>query len=145
MSQENVELVLGLQLAPDDTDFAQRVRDNKMWTAWTATATRAFHTDFECVQHLFGTEVTFVGMDGFRAFWLDWLAPWASYRIEIERAIDCGDRVVVLVRDFGRREGSPQEIAGDNASVWTVHERQIVRIELFPDHTDALKAVGLEE
>jgi ketosteroid isomerase-like protein len=145
MSQENVEVVLGLQLAPDDVDFAQRVRDDDMWTRWVETATPAFHSDFETIANVFGTKTVHTGMEGFRAFWLDWLAPWASYRVEIEQAIDCGDRVLVLVCDFGRREGSTQEIAGNNASVWTVHDGQVARIELYPEQADALQAVGLEE
>jgi hypothetical protein len=33
---------------------------------------------------------TYVGLDGFRATWRDWLAPWASYRTEIEELIDVG-------------------------------------------------------
>jgi ketosteroid isomerase-like protein len=145
VSQENVEVVLGLQLAPDDVDFAQRVRDDDMWTRWVETATPAFRSDFETIANVFGTKAVHTGMEGFRAFWLDWLSPWASYRVEIEQAIDCGDRVLVLVCDFGRREGSTQEIAGNNASVWTVHDGQVARIALYPEQAEALKAVGLKE
>lgn len=38
-----------------------------------------------------------------RTGWLDWLAPWVQYRTEVENVLDAGDRVLVLTRDFGRR------------------------------------------
>jgi hypothetical protein len=41
---------------------------------------------------------------------LDWIAPWATYRIETEEVIDLGERVVVLNHDRGRREGSTHEL-----------------------------------
>ncbi len=46
------------------------------------------------------------GLDGMRAGWLDWLAPWVQYRTEVEDVLDAGDRAHVITRDFGRREGS---------------------------------------
>jgi ketosteroid isomerase-like protein len=144
MSQESVELVLGLRLARDG-DFVQRVRDDDLWGSWSEAAAAGFRRDFKTTVSLLGVERTYSGMDGFRAFWLDWLAPWVSYRIEIVQAADCGDRVLVLVRDFGRRDGSTDEVTADNASVWTIDDGKIGRIDFFPSHDEALKAVGLEE
>jgi ketosteroid isomerase-like protein len=101
-------------------------------------------SDVECVVHVIDKDaVTYTGLDGFRAAWLDWLKPWVAYRSEIEEAIDCGDRVLLLVRDFGRKEGSDVEVRSNYASIWTVHDGKIARAEFYPDRTEARKAAGL--
>jgi hypothetical protein len=81
-------------------------------------------------------------IDGLREVWLDWLSPGETYRTEIEEARDLGDRVLLLVHDFGRRTGSTQEVALNGASVWTVRDGTIVRAEFHSDRTTALEAVG---
>ncbi len=147
MSQENVELVLGV-IPPPEADLAQLVRDDALWAQLSDTIGPFFHPDFECVASLVGDERRYRGggLDAFRAFWLDWLAPWAAYRMEeIEQAVDCGDRVVVIVRDFGRPKGAEHEIRGRNAGVWTLQNGQAIRWEGYADPVDALEAVGLEE
>jgi hypothetical protein len=49
--------------------------------------------------------------------WLEWLKPWVGYRSEIERVVDLGDDVLVLVRDFGRLDtggtGSHDDLGRD--------------------------------
>jgi ketosteroid isomerase-like protein len=143
MSEENVELVRRLQPAPD-VDIAQLVRDDDINARWVEAVTSVFHSDFECVM-MSATEgpTTYVGLDGLRDAWLDWTAPWAAYRTEIEQLIDAGDRVVVLVRDFARREEGPYEVAFIGAAVWTVRHGKVVRVEFIPDRARALEAAGL--
>jgi ketosteroid isomerase-like protein len=51
----------------------------------------------------------------------------------------------VVVRDFGLRPGSTEEVAATNSSVWTFDEGRIARIDFYPDPGEVLKAVGLEE
>ncbi len=108
-------------------------------------ATPYFHPDFECAHRLLGSERTYSGMAGLRASWLDWLAPWATYRAEIEEAIDCGDRVLILVHDFGRREGSTAEVKSNNAAIWTIRDGKVARAEFYADRDWARKDVGLRE
>src|SRR5689334_24755258 len=74
-----------------------------------------FHEDVEIVAPSFvaGEGVRFVGLEGLRAAWLDWLEPWESYRVEVEDVIDAGDDAVVLVRDFGRRAGVTAEVRSE--------------------------------
>ena len=85
------------------------------------------------------------GIAGMRAVWLEWLAPWESYRTEIEDAIDAGDKVVVLVRDYGLRAEETNEVMLTSAAVSTVREAKITCIEFCADRATALRAVGLEE
>lgn len=144
MSRENVELVLRMQVRPD-WDVAHLFRDENRRTAMAETIARFVHSDFECVIRRFDAEKTYVGSEGLTAIWLDWMAPWATYRTEIEEAIDLGDQVLLLVRDFGRREESTQEVELTAAAVWTVRDGKITRAEFYPTRNEALKAVGLRE
>jgi hypothetical protein len=49
VSRENVEIVVGL-LPGSDVDFAQLVRDDNMWAAWTEANVPFFHPDLETVR-----------------------------------------------------------------------------------------------
>ena len=105
------------------------------------------HPDFECTANLFGTATRSYGggPEGFRAFWLDWTGPWATYRTESERVTDLGDRVLDFGREFGRREGNTREVEAFNAAVWTFRDGKVVGFDAYADRAPALKAVGLEE
>jgi len=144
MSQENVEAVLSLMLAPD-VDIAPLFRDDKMWAALVEVVEPLVHPDFECTATLLGPATTYEGVDGFRAFWLDWIAPWVTYRSETEKTFDLGDRVLQFSREFGRREGSTEEVKGSNAAVWTFRDGKIVGFDAYADRAVALNAVGLAE
>src|SRR6478609_10602914 len=118
MSQENVELVV--RLMPDaDADLALRVRDEDIWGAFSEAVAPFVHPDFECVVRGIADEVkTYTGLDGLRTSWLDWMAPWVSYRSEIDKAIDLGgDRVLLLFNDFGRLKDSLQEVKFPSANI----------------------------
>ena len=145
MSRENVEVVRAVQPAPD-VDLAQLFRDDDSWVAILESLSHLVHPDFHCVQSWIGAEPsTYAGVDGLRDAWLDWLTPWATYRTEIQDIVDCGDRVLVLVRDFGRREEATDEIQLYGSAVWTVRAGKVSRVRFYPDRAEALKAVGLEE
>jgi len=146
MSQENVEIVLRLLPAPD-VNLVERVRDDDMWAAFSEAVAPMVHPDFEYVVRGIADETnTYAGLDGLRTAWLDWLAPWASYRTEVDKAVDLGgDRVLLLFHDFGRFENSPKEVTFPGANIWTVRDARIARIEIYAEHDHALKAVGLKE
>ena len=145
MSQENVELVRSLQPSRD-TDLVAAFRDDATAAAVMETLSPFFHEDVEIVAPSFvaGEGVRFVGFEGLRAAWLDWLEPWESYRVEVEDVIDAGDDAVVLVRDFGRRAGVTAEVGVVGGAVWTVREGRVARVAFYLNRSEALKAVGLE-
>jgi SnoaL-like domain len=144
MSQENVELVLGLYPDPD-VDNVQLYGDDRLWTEFSEALAPFFHANFGCVMYEFGSEKRYVGLNGLRAFMLDWTAPWVTYRIETDEAIDLGERVLILNTDHGRREGSTQEVTGQLAVVFTIRDGKIARFDAYTTRADALKAVGLAE
>jgi ketosteroid isomerase-like protein len=146
MSQENVELVRSLQPSRD-TDLVAAFRDDATAAAAMETLSPFFHEDVEIVAPSFvaGEGVRFVGLEGLRAAWLDWLEPWESYRVEVEDVIDAGDDAVVLVRDFGRRAGVTAEVGVVGGAVWTVREGRVAHVAFYLNRSEALKAVGLAE
>ena len=144
MSEANVALVVRLQ--PDaDVDVAQLFRDDDLWAALMESVAPFFHPDCETVGTLFGIRRIYSGVEGLRSGLRDWMAPWATYRQNVEEALDLGDRVLLLTRDSGRREGSTQEVEGIDAAVWTVRDGKIARVEFYVRRREALDAVGLRE
>jgi hypothetical protein len=143
VSQEDIDLVLRVYPAPD-VNVVALVREEARWRAWRESIEPLFTPDAESVwPGLPGGAKTFTGVDGLRSALLDWTAPWATYRTEVEEAIDCGDRVVLLAPSFGRLADSEQEIRLDGASAWTVHLQKI-SWNYHSVRADVLKLVGLE-
>jgi hypothetical protein len=144
VSQENVELVRRLQPRPD-VDLVAVFHDERTAGDFDRLFAAFFHPDCECVLNLPGAEpAVYVGLEGWRKGWGDWLAPWVSYRSEIEELFDVGERVVVLVRDYARREPGAPEIGQIAAAVWTARDAKVARAEFYAHRSEALKAVGLE-
>jgi ketosteroid isomerase-like protein len=144
MSQESVELVLGLYPAPD-VDYVKLLSDYSLWAGFADAAAPFLHRDFEYVWYQFGSEKRYSGVDGLRDFMLDWTAPWVTYRVETEEAMDLGERVLLLNHDRGCREGSTHEVRGRVAAVFTIRDGKITRLDAYSTRADALKAVGLAE
>jgi uncharacterized protein len=68
---------------------------------------------------------------------------WESYRIEVERIQDVGDRVVAVVREVARGRASGVQIDGRWGYLITVENGTIVRIEAYRDAAVALGLAGL--
>ena len=147
MSQENVEIVKALFERLGEGDFTLFARDDDLWAAWSEAVVPFFHQDVESVGRdpvVGGT--SYLGLDGLRALWLDWVAPWVTWRAEVEEVIDLGDRVLMLSRAFGLLKGSRAEVeATDAAIVWTVRDGKIARVEFYAKRAEALGTLGLSE
>jgi ketosteroid isomerase-like protein len=146
MSQENVDTVLELVQPGPDVDFVPLFCQDEIWAVLAATVGPLFHDDCEIVTvGVPGYEGTHVGMEGMRATWLEWLAPWESYRATVEEAVDLGDRVLLLYRTFGRLGPGAPEVPAEFASVWTFRDGKIARVEFHAtSRAEARKAFGLE-
>jgi ketosteroid isomerase-like protein len=142
MSKESVEIVRRLQPGPE-VEFKELFEDASE-DGRLARAASLLADDFVCVFHALSATPR-SGIEGLRQSWLDWLAPWESYRTEIHELVDAGDRVAVLSRDFGRRPGMDLEVHFDGCAVWTVLGGRITRAEFFPTDRDAaFEAAGLK-
>ena len=146
MSEENLELVRGFY-PPPDVDIAELFRDDAAFAGMLEAFRPLLTNDFESVMvgAVLGQPRTYSGLEGLRQNWLDWLEPWATYRTTIEELIDAGDRVVLLLRDHGRRKDMDEEVELIGASICTIRDGKVARWEDFADRNQALKAAGLSE
>ena len=87
----------------------------------------------------------FWGREGVEEGIQAWVGRWAEYRFEVEDIIDAGDRVLMIIREFGRGEGSGVEVNQHTFWVQTMRNGKIVRAKLFVDRDQALEAAGLRE
>jgi ketosteroid isomerase-like protein len=142
MPDENAELIEALQVGPD-VDLVELFRDDQAYANLDAALGPIFHEDVES-GFVGRHESRNRGRDGFRQTWLEWLEPWESYRSEVERVIGCGDDVLVLVKDYGRKAGMSVEVRLFGAAVWTVRDGRIAKAYFFADRQDALDAVGVD-
>ena len=144
MSHENVELLRRFLPAADE-DLAQLYRDDESWMTWAEALIPFVHADFESIRVGVPDGEVHTGLDEARALFLEWLAPWVTYRVETDETVDIGDRVLQLGRVFGRLEGSGAQVEQAMAAVYTFRYGKLARVEYYLDRSQALKAVGLEE
>jgi hypothetical protein len=143
MSRENVELVKAL--IPQGTDIIPLFRDESTWARMREAVSPFFTDDFQSVMVFPAQTRTYAGLEGLRKNWLDWLEPWATYRTGFDELIDVGDRVVILLRDHGRRKDMEAEVELIGATILTFTEGKVARWEDYADRAKALEAAGLSE
>jgi ketosteroid isomerase-like protein len=147
VSQEDVELVRGVLGPFEQGDITPIFRDDAIWAAARVALTDAVTPDFECdfVRDDVG-RATFLGIDGLRTAWVDWLSPWESYNAVIEDVIDANEgRVLVLTRDRACPTGAEGEVYFAGAPVWTVRDRKVARIEFYWNRAKGFAAAGLSQ
>jgi ketosteroid isomerase-like protein len=140
MSEANRELVRSLQVPPD-TDVVPLFSDPAAWSAFAQINRSAFAEDFTAVG--VGApqgDVEGEGFDGLRDVFLEWLSAWASYRSTVKDVLAEGDKVMVVVEDHGvsRHDGVEVELRG--ASVWTLRDGRVARVEFHVRRDTALAA-----
>jgi ketosteroid isomerase-like protein len=85
------------------------------------------------------------GREAFRGFFRRWFGTWDELNIDVDRFIDLGERVVVLMSLSGRGKGSGVSASVDAADVLTVEDGTVTRLVGYLDRREALEAVGLSE
>jgi hypothetical protein len=127
-------------------DVVATVRDPEVWSAFRRSAQHLVHPDCLSVPYrLDSRDSIYHGLEGLRSLWLEWLAPWASYRVEVDEVFDLGDRVLLLAHDYGRRAETDVEVMSGNSALFVLEDGLIVRVGLFVSHDDGRRAAGLEE
>jgi ketosteroid isomerase-like protein len=139
--QENVEVIRSLyemgagdwfSLAPDEIDRAFREYVDEDFEA-------RLPTDYP------EGEPVFRGRDGFDELTSMLADAWGTWRLEPERFLDAGDRVVVFARIVaeGGASGVPLEL--ETTHVWTVRAGRATHLQAYRDRSEALEVAGLEE
>jgi ketosteroid isomerase-like protein len=70
---------------------------------------------------------------------------WDEWRFHVERFIDVGDRVLVLVHLVAQGGLSGVRLERDTAHIWTLADGKVTRCEVFLDRAEGLAAVGIQE
>jgi ketosteroid isomerase-like protein len=86
----------------------------------------------------------FHGHEGFREFFGKLFGQPVDSRREIREYLSAGDRVVVLLRLFGRRKGHEAEIEVPEVHIWTVRNGKVVGLEAYFDTAMFLRALDIQ-
>jgi ketosteroid isomerase-like protein len=135
MSEENVEVVRAAWEAWERGDMEAIFEFYDPAIVWDQTHYGAG-----------GPSGTYHGHDGVKRFFREWLAPFESYYAHAEEFIDAGEGVVVRLRQGGR--GTQSRVEVEMPPYWQVYRLRdglAVRIEVYSDKKEAVKAVGLAE
>jgi ketosteroid isomerase-like protein len=100
--------------------------------------------EIDVVDHDIPDAGTYHGHEGV-AKWLveDWGSAWESYEMEPEELVDAGDAVVSIFTITARGRGSGVEIRRRNATVNTVENGLVTRVEYYTTVEEARQAAGL--
>jgi ketosteroid isomerase-like protein len=143
-----MELATRIAEAMAPGDFVALLEDEERLLA-AASAVEPF-ADPEFETEMIGPEYLpqpsiYTGLDGYVEAWRDWLAPYESYRAELEEWIDAGDKVVLLVRQVAQTKDGGVPIEAESAVVFSFREGKLVRLEFHLDRERAIKAAGVSE
>jgi ketosteroid isomerase-like protein len=88
----------------------------------------------------------FVGREGCVEFTRTFTEDFEGYEIEVEQVIDAGnDRVVLIARPRAADKGSRVSVEMRTGAVVRLAGRHILRVDVFAESDDALRAAGLRE
>ncbi len=134
MSQENVE-------------FVRRGFEHFMATG--ELLAEQTHPDFVWDMATFRgwpEQQTYAGIEGARQFNADWAEAWDDLEFEVEDYIDAGEeRVVTIVHQRGRSKATGVPVEMRLGMVWTIQDRQGIRMQMYASPDEALEAAGLAE
>jgi ketosteroid isomerase-like protein len=149
VSSENVELGRRIAERVAADDFVAVLRDDATFEA-TMSELRPFAVpDFEvemlAPEYAATEPLVHRGAEGYATVLREWLAPYESFRAEIEEYLDAGDTVVVLVKQVALTTGASVPMEVESAVNMTFREGKMTRIEFHLDRDRALKAAGVSE
>jgi ketosteroid isomerase-like protein len=131
MSQENVEIVRAVMEAFNRRDF------DAFLNSWAPEGQLDWSRAVGPINGMFG-------FDEMRSFWDELFDPWESTRFEIDELIDAGERV--MAKHMAYLSGRDEiEVRARVIQVWTIRGGKAVRVCLYQDEQEALKAAGLSE
>ena len=140
MSQENVELVKGIYGASAGGDTRQIIDALPELIQQTCDPEIEW---FEDPKRADGR--TYRGHEGVLESFKQWFEQFDEYEFELERVVDCGDRVLVTAREHGRGATSGAPVSARLYQVLTFRDGKVLRYQEFYDEQAANEAAGLRE
>ena len=125
MSQENVEIVAAFFEAATSNEHEAYLADDVEFVPFTRLAGRSR------------------GPEGFTRQIAEIADQFAEYEVRAEQLRPVGDRVVAALQRRARSTRSPVPLTDRFAQVFTLLDREIVRIQSYPSFSEALEAAGL--
>ncbi len=103
------------------------------------------HPEFVTVMTSASTTPTeWHGIEGFREALTDWISPYESFHLDIQKAILKDDKLVFLVRQVGTTKHAGVELVTESATIWWLEDGLIRQAVFYLDQKAALKAAGLD-
>jgi ketosteroid isomerase-like protein len=93
----------------------------------------------------FPETLTYHGRTEVRDFLRGWAEAFDDFGFQAEEAIDAGDSVVVLIRQWGRGKETGAEVESRTWQVFTLRDGKVVHCRGFDSKAEALEAAGLRE
>ncbi len=90
-------------------------------------------------------ETIYRGHQGLRKLFAHWRQIWQGASSELVELIDGGERVVSVYAYRARGSASGIPVEERFASVWTISDHRVVRVQWFADRGEALAAAGLSD
>jgi hypothetical protein len=140
-----LELVQAIYAETAGGDLVERFRDERFLADMTAAFGYLAGPGFEfvLVRGTAGPTGVFPGVPGLIRGMREWLSTFASYEIEIERAVEVGASVVMLTLERGRSLRGNLPVQQKGAVVWTFDGDSVIRVETYLDRKPALAAFNL--
>ena len=122
----------------------------RIYASWAPGSSPAqsnlLHTDIEWVNPSDALEPgTRTGIEAFTSITDELDDTIGEFRMDVERFIDAGDRVVVIATMRGQGSASGIDVERRHGSVWTIRDGKAVRFQWFHKPDEALEAAGLRE
>jgi ketosteroid isomerase-like protein len=138
MSQQNVEIVREVM------DLMNRAASGRPADAEALLDRFATDVRIDMSRRVFNPDV-YEGHDGLRRLGAEVQEVWEEFRIEPERFVDAGDRVIVIEVRRGRGSGSGVEVKQRSGVIWTLREGKVVGMQTDLDPQEALDAAGMAD
>jgi ketosteroid isomerase-like protein len=140
MSQEDVDFVAGLFSGAAQMDKGELV------AALPELIRQTCDPEVEWIEDPGRADArTYRGHEGVLDSWTQWLEGFEEYGGELEEVRDCGDSVLVTMREEGRGRASGATVSARVYIVMTFRAGKILRYQEFYDERLALEAAGRRE
>ena len=99
--------------------------------------------DIDIVDHDIPDAGDYHGHAGLVKWLQDWGSAWESWEVEPAQLVDAGDCVVAVFTMVARGKGSGASTRRRNATVSTVRNGLVSRVEYYATEEEAMAAAGL--